>query len=232
MKRQYVQKLQKGSRRGAISYGKWWWEHHSIYSFLFHRVQYRPRIINLSSAAGIVAMGGVGASAYSMSKYAIDAFTQTFRYEARQWNVDVISVNPSFHQTPLLTKTSTGMESCDYVPENVRHEYGKEYIEKFADHVNWCMMSTAWESSNVVYALIEAIESPKPPTQMVVGIDGKYGMCLFRMMPEWYRELFAQLITPTNVPTMIKDAKMTKLDQVPSKEQSLFDSDNTSKKNL
>mmetsp|Transcript_31272 Transcript_31272/g.75615 ORF Transcript_31272/g.75615 Transcript_31272/m.75615 type:complete len:240 (+) Transcript_31272:172-891(+) len=231
MKRQYIQQIKRESRR-ANSKSKWWSKLSSIYSLLFRPVQYRPRIINLSSAGGIVALGGVGGSAYLMSKHAIDAFTQTFRYEARQWNIDVVSVNPSFHQTPLLTKTSTGMESCDYVREDTRNEYGNEYIKRFAGYVNWCMMSTAWESSNVAYALIEAIETPKPPTQMIVGIDAKYGMCLLRMMPEWFRELFAQIVTPTNVPAIIKDAKTAKVDHAPSKNGTLVESDNTSKKDL
>lgn len=149
-----------------------------------------------------------------MSKHALDAFTQTFRHEARKWFIDVISVNPSFHQTPLLQKTMLEMELLTFVPQDMRQEYGQEYIRTFVNHVNYCMASCAWESRNVVEALVDAIQDRNPPYQILVGTDAKYGICFFRIWPEWLRDLFAKLVTPWSIPAAITEIVM-QINQLP-----------------
>ena len=50
------------------------------------------RIINVSSVAGIVTMMGTGA--YTMSKHAVECFSDVLRYEVKPFGVDVITIQP------------------------------------------------------------------------------------------------------------------------------------------
>ena len=61
----------------------------------------RSRILNINSAAGILPSGGLAASPYEVAKNAAVAFTDSLRLEMKMFDVDVVSVNPSFHATPL-----------------------------------------------------------------------------------------------------------------------------------
>jgi NAD(P)-dependent dehydrogenase (short-subunit alcohol dehydrogenase family) len=56
------------------------------------RRQRRGRIINLSSVAGSVTMMGTGA--YTMSKHALECFSNVLRYEVKPFSVDVITIQP------------------------------------------------------------------------------------------------------------------------------------------
>lgn len=57
------------------------------------------RIVNVCSVAGRI---GVGTwSAYSMSKFALEAFTDCLRREMELWNVKVITIEPGYFKTDL-----------------------------------------------------------------------------------------------------------------------------------
>lgn len=180
----------------------------------------QPRILNLSSVAGLISLGGMGGTAYQMSKSAADAFSQSFRFEAKKWGIAVVSVNPSFHNTPLLTKTSSGIESGT-VPKEMHEEYGDDYVEKHKKYINDCMSRGSWDWMVVVESMLMAIEAKSPPTQIVAGLDAKFGFMLLRMLPEWTRQMFVEFITPPSTPAAMmisseaegssdKEAKKTK----------------------
>ena len=85
------------------------------------------RIINVVSMAGLVT-GGFAAP-YHGSKFAAEGLTDCLRKEMRVFHVKVVTVNPSFHETPLttamrgvLTKTWTEL------PPSQRDEYGEGNI--------------------------------------------------------------------------------------------------------
>lgn len=166
-----------------------------------------PRIVNLSSTAGLVAFGGLGGSAYMMSKHAMDAFSQAFRFEAKKWGVAIVSINPSFHNTPLIKKTTRGVETTDSlgVDEDLVKEYGEDYFFKFKNHVNGCMTRGSWDWRVAVDCMMDAVEAQDPPTQVVVGIDAKYGMMVLRMLPEWVRQLLPEYMIATNTPVAIQE---------------------------
>ena len=82
------------------------------------------RIVNVVSMAGLIST--TGACAYSSSKHAAEAFTSCLRLEMQAFNVPVISVNPSWHQTPLSDSTGQLLDSIwNRLTPETREEYGE-----------------------------------------------------------------------------------------------------------
>lgn len=90
------------------------------------------RILNLTSMAGLVT-GSLGMSAYAASKHAANAFSTVLRLELKGFGIQVTTVNPSFHGTPLVNtmgdETTKLWETLDPVK---KEEYGEGKNVSFA----------------------------------------------------------------------------------------------------
>jgi len=76
---------------------------------------YRGRVINITSMAGLIAVPGM--TAYSASKHAANVASHSLRMECKEF-LDVVTVNPSYHSTPLL--------------QELEKRFTKENFEKLA----------------------------------------------------------------------------------------------------
>jgi NAD(P)-dependent dehydrogenase (short-subunit alcohol dehydrogenase family) len=85
------------------------------------------RIVNVVSMAGLVAAGF--GSTYHGSKFAAEGFSICLRHEMDAFDIDVVTVNPSFHETPMTDKMP---QVCNDIWNNLdpklREEYGEGKI--------------------------------------------------------------------------------------------------------
>jgi len=89
------------------------------------------RIVNVVSLAGLIST--TGACAYSSSKHAADAFTSCLRLEMKAFKVPVVSVNPSWHQTPLAESTGDLLDQVwSRLSPETQEEYGEEFFSSFS----------------------------------------------------------------------------------------------------
>src|ERR1017187_4168238 len=68
----------------------------------------RGRIVNISSVSGLISSPFTGA--YSASKFALEALTDSLRMELRPWKIHVSLVEPGFVQTPIISKSLAAAE--------------------------------------------------------------------------------------------------------------------------
>eukprot|EP00026_Physarum_polycephalum_P008240 Phypoly_transcript_08319.p1 GENE.Phypoly_transcript_08319~~Phypoly_transcript_08319.p1 ORF type:complete len:189 (+),score=26.55 Phypoly_transcript_08319:792-1358(+) len=95
-------------------------------AFLAQLKKTKGRIVNLSSVAGIFAGGFLGA--YSCSKYAMEAFSDSLRREMPKWGISVYVVEPGFMRTPMVTNSKTSVQKAwNAASEEKKQEYGAEY---------------------------------------------------------------------------------------------------------
>jgi NAD(P)-dependent dehydrogenase (short-subunit alcohol dehydrogenase family) len=82
------------------------------------------RIINLTSIAGLLKTAPIG-STYAASKHAAQSVTEALREELANFDIQVASVNPSFHATAIATSVASNLEKTwnDLSPAH-RQEYG------------------------------------------------------------------------------------------------------------
>jgi len=140
------------------------------------------RIINMVSVAGLQPLNGP----YSGSKYAAEAFSNVLRQELKSFNISVVTINHTFHKTPLVDKIIPHFESkIDNLDPVLKKQYGQELFNfelqklKKAKHLTW-------DINNVINAIVSSTEMINPSPQVIVGSTGKYLAMLLRMLPVWF----------------------------------------------
>lgn len=82
----------------------------------------RGRIINVGSATGRFALPFLGA--YSMSRFAMEAFTDALRQELRPWGIPVSLVTPGTVETEMWNRApGTAEEALRDMPPAAREDY-------------------------------------------------------------------------------------------------------------
>jgi NAD(P)-dependent dehydrogenase (short-subunit alcohol dehydrogenase family) len=106
---------------------------------------YAPKIVNMVSMAG-TSRGGLALSPYEVSKAAAEAFTDALRLEVKPWGIHVVSINPSFHTTPLTTNVYDRLHKDLWTPlsPDLKQEYGegKRVVKIAFLHRNSVRLST------------------------------------------------------------------------------------------
>jgi NAD(P)-dependent dehydrogenase (short-subunit alcohol dehydrogenase family) len=94
------------------------------------------QIMNMVSMAGMLSGTGLGLAPYEVSKHAAEAFTDALRLEMKMFGVSVVSVNPSFHTTPLTTNIQAKLKKglWDPMPPALQNEYGPGTYHTIAYH--------------------------------------------------------------------------------------------------
>src|SRR4051812_11370150 len=126
------------------------------------RKQRSGHIITISSTAGIV--GQEFCSAYAASKFGLEGWMESLRYEVEPFGIHTTIVEPGFFRTALLTKESTA--------------YADMSIDDYADRT--AETRPAWEAMSgkqtndpgkLAEALVAIADEEPPPLRFVAGAD-------------------------------------------------------------
>ncbi|XP_016048863.1 retinol dehydrogenase 16-like isoform X2 [Erinaceus europaeus] len=107
----------------------------------------KGRVVNVSSVLGRIAIFGGG---YSISKYGVEAFSDTLRREISTFGVKVTMIEPGYFKTPL-TSSENLSENFRKAWEKARPEVKDVYGEKF---LNSC-------SSGTFHGILEVLRTMK-----------------------------------------------------------------------
>jgi NAD(P)-dependent dehydrogenase (short-subunit alcohol dehydrogenase family) len=145
----------------------------------------RGRIVNIGSISGLISSPFTGA--YSASKFALEALTDSLRMELRPWKIHVSIVEPGFIQTPI-TKKSLASE------EALRAELPAEALRLYGPYVPGVRASIEREAAKaaptevVVKAVAHALTARRPRTRYVVGNHSSFQISLVRALPDRWRD--------------------------------------------
>jgi NAD(P)-dependent dehydrogenase (short-subunit alcohol dehydrogenase family) len=123
----------------------------------------RGRVVNMGSISGLNALPLLGA--YAMSKFALEAMTDSLRVELAPWGIHVAIVEPGTIKTPIWTR-----ERPD-PPAEARELYG-ERIDSFR-RLAVERGAAGAEPGLVADAVEHALTAEKPRTRYLVGRDAK-----------------------------------------------------------
>ena len=124
-----------------------------------------PAIINVSSAAGLLAV--VGESMYSATKFAVRGFTEALRQEYKK-EIYVAGIYPGFIKTNILNRMSVS--------------------DKNNKLINKLMMPV----SKATKKMVNGIRRKK--SRIVLGIDGKSMSFISRLMPSASSTIVAKVL--------------------------------------
>jgi NAD(P)-dependent dehydrogenase (short-subunit alcohol dehydrogenase family) len=128
----------------------------------------KGRIINIGSTSSLLAFPG--ASAYSASKFAVRAITDSLRLELKSFGMSVILVAPGAIESAIWEK---GRAYKEEMRKTVKPEIAELYapLRKFGDRLNDEVKKIS--ADEVAKAVTQAFTSKKPKRYYIVGNDAK-----------------------------------------------------------
>jgi NAD(P)-dependent dehydrogenase (short-subunit alcohol dehydrogenase family) len=150
-------------------------------AFLPHLRQAKGRIVNMGSISGRIASPMIGP--YSISKFGLEAFSDSLRRELYPWGIHVSLVEAGAIATPIWNKAISRAEQAHKnMPEEARRLYGQSVEAARAAAVK--MSEEAIPAHEVAKAVHHALTAPKPRTRYLVGKDAKIAALLAWLFPD------------------------------------------------
>ena len=146
----------------------------------------KGRLVNVGSIGGRLVLPLHGA--YSASKFAMEAVTDAFRLELRQWNIHVSLVDPGGSASAIFGKT---LAAIDDMAQGL-HDRGIDLYDDDIASVRALVQKTADEAApadKVARAVVNALTAKKPKTRYLVGKDARAVAVMARTLPDHLKDL-------------------------------------------
>ncbi|MFC4988854.1 SDR family oxidoreductase [Saliphagus infecundisoli] len=148
------------------------------------RAQGSGRIITLSSVLGRIALPGTGA--YSGTKFAVEAMSDSLRAEVGEFGIDVVVVQPGPVQTSFTDRAREELPGADGTPayEDLYGAIRELYQDATLVGGDGPL---AVDPGEVARAVVTAATVPEPPARYPVGPVAQYGIYA-RYLPDRLRD--------------------------------------------
>jgi NAD(P)-dependent dehydrogenase (short-subunit alcohol dehydrogenase family) len=144
----------------------------------------RGRLVFVGSIGGRMAAPFI--APYSSSKFALRALADALRVELRPTGIRVVLIEPGGVKTPIWRKgRDSKQEVLDAMAPAAVHHYGPQMDAMFA--VTESEERSGMPVERVSDAIAEALTSPKPRSNYLVGLQARGGSIL-ALMPAAFRE--------------------------------------------
>jgi len=141
----------------------------------------RGRIVNVSSVGGRVSSPALGA--YSASKFALEALSDSLRIELRPWGIDVVVVEPGSIRTEIWRRGESKADSLlERLPAQRRALY--EPLFDGMRRLSARSQRRAIAPDRVAARIARALTARRPRTRYVVGADARLQMALSAALPD------------------------------------------------
>jgi short-subunit dehydrogenase len=143
----------------------------------------RGLILNVSSIAGLC--GAPTLSAYTTSKFAMEGWSESLRYELKPWGVAVAMIEPGVFKTDISTEEHVCKGDGLKNPAGRYYEvYPKLERRRFARFSKY-----AQDPQAVVHKIVKIVKCRQPHLRYIVGLDARMASTLKRLLPgpifEW-----------------------------------------------
>lgn len=139
------------------------------------------RVVNVSSTGGKIAMPAFGA--YSATKYAVEAMSDSLRRELAGQGVDVVIVEPGAVKTDMV---STGTRAAHELLDAMSDEHRALYADTMAAF----LVQTAefgrsgLPAAEAARTMARAVTARRPRTRYTIGRDAAVFTALSRLLPD------------------------------------------------
>jgi len=139
------------------------------------------RIVNMSSMNGTMALPMVGA--YSASKFALEALSDTLRVELRPWQIPVCLIRPGQVRTSIFDKARDALNAHrQEIPEPLKPGYDKMYARAAKFNERGAKSPTSPEK--VARLVLKVLIAKHPSPRYHVGIDAHFMRILNAIVPQ------------------------------------------------
>ena len=144
------------------------------------RINQQGHIVNISSIAGLIGVPGL--SSYCASKFAVEGFSESLRYELLPFNVWVSLVEPGTYPTNIHDDT-TQLVTSAYQPNSAYYEWGKTLLSKTLSEVQ----NTNKNPQEVAIIIGDIVEKKRPKLRYIIGTE-KFYVALKKIVPNFIFE--------------------------------------------
>ncbi|XP_005363778.1 retinol dehydrogenase 2-like [Microtus ochrogaster] len=133
----------------------------------------RGRVVNVSSIMGRVSFSGGG---YSISKYGVEAFSDSLRRELSYFGVKVAIIEPGFFQTAITSSDRHSLHSqmlWDRASSEVKEIYDEKFLSSYLTGLKLLDKVCNKDLSLVTDCMEHALTSCHPRTRYSPGWDAK-----------------------------------------------------------
>ncbi len=142
----------------------------------FMRKRRRGTIVNMSAITGRVSFPGI--AAYSSTKFAIEAFSESMAYELEQFGINVVLIEPGAIKTNIMKSSSIAKRGLD--PSSPYLRLTSKVVSSFRS-----MQEHATSPEEVAKIILNATTAKNPKGRYVVGSSKeKLGIFLRPYVPD------------------------------------------------
>ncbi|NXX33914.1 RDH16 dehydrogenase, partial [Nicator chloris] len=156
----------------------------------------RGRVVNVASVMGRVSCFGGG---YCISKYGVEAFSDSLRRELRPFGVQVSIIEPGGFQTGMIDPTPLvkGFARLwERLPAEAQAAYGRHYLDKYAKNTTLLHRLSSSRLSHVTDAMTHALLSRCPRSRYAAGWDACLIFLPLSYCPAWLSDTILGLFLP------------------------------------
>ncbi|XP_073432971.1 retinol dehydrogenase 7-like [Dendrobates tinctorius] len=134
----------------------------------------KGRIVNVSSIMGRLSYVGGG---YCLSKFGVQAFSDSLRRELCDFGVKVSIVEPGGFQTMMVLSTDGHVNNLKRLwgnlPTEIKEDYGKQYYEQYENRLKSLLKTGSPKLYKVTNCMEHALTAVHPWTRYSAGWDAK-----------------------------------------------------------
>ncbi|XP_031363100.2 retinol dehydrogenase 16 [Lonchura striata] len=133
----------------------------------------RGRVVNVASVMGRMSFFGGG---YCISKYGVEAFSDSLRLEMHSFGVKVCVIEPGYFKTMITNVENLEKnfhDSWGKLPEEIKASYGENYLREYVALLKVLQKAYSSNLSLVTNCMEHALTSLHPRTRYSAGWDAK-----------------------------------------------------------
>ncbi|XP_038020372.1 retinol dehydrogenase 16-like isoform X2 [Motacilla alba alba] len=156
----------------------------------------RGRVVNVASVMGRVSCFGGG---YCISKFGVEAFSDSLRRELRPFGVRVSIIEPGGFQTGMIDPAPLvkGFARLwERLPAEAQAAYGRHYLDKYAKSTTLLHRLSSSRLSHVTDAMTHALLSRCPRSRYAAGWDARLIFLPLSYCPAWLSDSILGFFLP------------------------------------
>ncbi|XP_055552784.1 retinol dehydrogenase 16-like [Falco cherrug] len=133
----------------------------------------RGRVVNVASILGRISCFGGG---YCISKFGVEAFSDSLRLEMHNFGVKVSIIEPGYFKTMITNVENlekSFISTWEKLPEEMKASYGENYLKKFSVALRNIQKKYSSNLRLVTDCMEHALTSCHPRTRYSAGWDAK-----------------------------------------------------------
>ncbi|XP_005532021.1 PREDICTED: retinol dehydrogenase 16-like [Pseudopodoces humilis] len=159
----------------------------------------RGRVVNVASVMGRVSFFGGG---YCISKYGVEAFSDSLRLEMNKFGVKVCVIEPGYFKT-MITNTDNLEKNFHSIwnklPEEIKASYGENYLRRLVSTLKVLEKTYNTDLSLVTNCMEHALTSLHPRYRYSAGWDAKLLYLPISYLPSALSDALFSLFYPKSV---------------------------------